>query len=83
MLIVKQYNDEINLLIKKMLSHYHLEHCDILFDDLIAKPEHTLKYINNCLGFALVLDDLKAVYNKPLYQKIRGKKVGGWHGVFI
>ena len=68
------YNSQIKQLIKDEIEKSQLLCCDVLFDDLIEKPEDTLVLINNALCMALGIDDLKVVYNKPLYQKARGVK---------
>jgi len=68
------YNAKIKLLIKHFVEKNQLSCCDLLFDDLIERPESTLKLINDALALELEVDDLKAVYNKPLYKKARGFK---------
>ncbi len=70
----RAYAGQIEKLSKKHLNKYKLPCCDILYDDLIIKPKQTLEKINRCLNSSLGLDDLKKVYNKPLYQKPRGIK---------
>lgn len=69
-----QYNRHIEELIKQFIEKHHLQSCNVLFDDLIERPDSTLLKINQLLGSDLNVDSLKAVYNKPLYQKPRGIK---------
>ncbi len=66
------YNAEIKRLIKQFVEKHQLSCCDVLFDELIESPESTLALINRSLDITLELTDLKAVYNKPLYEKARG-----------
>lgn len=68
----KQYNFQIEQLIKKFIANHELKSCDVLFDHLVEQPRNTLLLINQFLGSSLTMDDLLAVYNKPLYKKVRG-----------
>ncbi|MDP2902546.1 MAG: hypothetical protein Q8N96_05505 [Methylovulum sp.] len=70
----KHYNDAINRLIRQFVADHQLPCCELLFDDLIERPEATLDSVNAFLGCMLTLDDLQGVYNKPLYMKTRGLK---------
>jgi len=68
----RQYNAQIEAVIKLFVEKHDLECCNLLFDDLIEKPRDTLEVINKSLGLTLALDDLKNVYNKPLNKKAHG-----------
>ena len=68
----ENYNLKISKAIDNYIVQYGLESKKIVFDALIKRPENILKRINTAIGSSLKLDDLKAVYNKPLYRKIRG-----------
>ena len=68
------YNSQIKTLIKHFVEKNQIPCCELLFDNLIERPESTLKLINDALALELEVDDLKAVYNKPLYKKARGFK---------
>ena len=70
----KQYNAEIEGAIKQLVFTHELRSCNVLFDDLIEQPEVTLTMINQSLSSSLNMDDLKAVYSKPLYKKPHGIK---------
>lgn len=70
----KNYNNQIKKLIKQLINNHNLSYCNVLFDDLIESPAATIDVMNSCIGCLLSVDDLKTVYNKPLYKKIRGMK---------
>ncbi len=70
----KKYNCQIEQLIKNFITNHDLNSCDVLFDELIEYPENTLLLINQFLGCSLTKVDLQSVYNKPLYQRVRGAK---------
>ena len=38
------------------------------YEDLIVHPQETITRLNDYLGTALTVEDLKRIYNKPLYQ---------------
>jgi len=70
----RDYNFQIETIIKQLRDNHELPCCEILFDDLVERPEQTLVTINDFLGCSLDMNDLLAVYNKPLYKKPHGKK---------
>jgi hypothetical protein len=47
-------------------------HLEIVYEDILMKPEDTLARINAFLGTGLGMDDLRRIYRKPLYRKQRG-----------
>lgn len=65
----KHYNQQIEKAIQQFCHKNNLHHCDVLFDDLIEKPATTIEIINGYLGSHLSVENLKTVYNKPLYKK--------------
>jgi len=70
----RQYNAQIETLVTSFIDKHKIKHCAALFDDLIEKPEKTLLNLNGSLEIDLKIDDLRAVYNKPLCKKARGSK---------
>lgn len=69
---VKNSNDYINNRITNFFYENKKEFIRINFDDLLLYPERTIETLNNFLQANLTLDDLKAVYDYPLYRKKRG-----------
>jgi len=68
------YNNKIKSIISSFLERYDLDGCEVLFDDLIQEPEKVLLKLNQFIGSSLSVEDLRAIYNKPLYKKARGVK---------
>jgi len=69
---IKTNTDYINHRIVNFLVENKKEFIRINFDDLLLHPEKTIDTINRFLSINLVLDDLKAVYDFPLYKRKRG-----------
>lgn len=67
----QRYCQQIESEIARFLDERGLKRHEILFDDLIVKPEATLERLNAYLGTALTVDDLRAVYNQPLHRAPR------------
>jgi len=70
----KLYNQQINTSIEAFLELNALPYLRLSFEDLVVRPEPTLGQLNRFLAVDLTLDDLRAVYNKPLYRKARGAR---------
>lgn len=68
------YNATIRTLIDSFVVQFKIDKCELVFDDLIKQPEKTIIKINQFLECSLDVDDLQAIYKKPLYQKTRGIK---------
>jgi len=68
----QRYTDQVNASIIDYLSENMAEFVKIGFEDLICRPELTIEELNQFLDTSLSVDDLKAVYHKPLYKKPRG-----------
>jgi len=67
----QRYCRQIETAIKQFLDERGLERHEILFDDLIVRPEATLERLNAFLGTQLTPADLQAVYNQPLHRAPR------------
>jgi hypothetical protein len=67
----KKYCQQIEASIARFLDERKLSRLELLFDDLIVRPEGTLEKINQYLGTRLTVSDLQAVYNQPLYRAPR------------
>ena len=68
----KRYNAVVNASIEAFLETNTLPYVHLSFEDLVQRPEEALDRLNAFLGVRLVLDDLCAVYNGPLYRSARG-----------
>jgi hypothetical protein len=67
----KRYCQQIESSIARFLDERGLSRLELLFDDLIVRPESTLEKINQHVGTRLTVSDLQAVYNQPLYRAPR------------
>lgn len=67
----QRYCQQIEAVIARFLDERQLPRHEILFDDLIVRPEATLERLNAYLGTNLVVADLEAVYNQPLHRAPR------------
>ena len=70
----KQYNFQVEKIIKNFITHYNLNCYDVFFDDLIQYPEVNLAKCNLFFEGDLTVENLQAIYNKPLYKKTHAKK---------
>jgi sulfotransferase family protein len=68
----RQYEGQINASIEAFLELNALPYTHVSFEQLLLVPEGTLDKLNNFLDLKLTLEDLKSVYNRPLYRKSRG-----------
>jgi len=68
----RQYEGQINACIEAFLELNALPYAHVSFEQLLLVPEPTLDQLNNFLDLKLTLEDLKSVYNRPLYRKSRG-----------
>src|SRR5262249_10556755 len=68
----RQYEAQINASIEAFLELNGLPYTRVSFEQLLLIPKPTLDRLNDSLDLKLTLEDLKSVYNGPLYQKPRG-----------
>jgi hypothetical protein len=50
---------------------YHLPYLHVTYEDLIQHPAEMIGRLNGHLGTSLTVEDLQAVYHKPLYKSPR------------
>jgi len=50
------------------LQSHDASYCEVRYEDLIVRPEKTIAKLNSFLDTSLSVEDLKSVYNKPLYK---------------
>ena len=67
----QRYCTQIEASIERFLEDRRLARHEVLFDDLIVRPEATLEGLNAFLGTRLTAEDLQAVYNQPLRRAPR------------
>jgi hypothetical protein len=67
----RRYCQQIEAVIAQFLDERGLERHEMLFDDLIVRPQATLESLNAFLGTKLEVADLQAVYNQPLHRAPR------------
>lgn len=68
----QRYTEQVNNSIVDFLSKNKADFIKVGFEDLICHPELAIAQLNRFLNTSLSVDDLKAVYHKPLYKKPRG-----------
>lgn len=68
----QRYTEQVNASIVDYLSENKADFVKVEFEDLICRPESAIEELNRFLDISLSVDDLRAVYRKPLYKKPRG-----------
>ncbi len=68
----KRYTEQVRASILEFLGRHGLPHLELTFEGLVMHPERTVQALNDFLGTGLTMDDVRAVYNKPLYKRPRG-----------
>lgn len=68
------YNKGITDSLKEFLRLHQIEYVELEFEDLLLRPEVTIGELNKYLGISLTMEDVKKVYNGPLYRKSKGFK---------
>jgi len=67
----KQYEQAVRRSIRTFLEEHRLPYLHISYENLIQRPREAINTLNRFLETNLTVDDLKAVYNKPLYRSPR------------
>ena len=70
----KRYNREVNTSIEAFLALNRLPFTKLSFEDIVEHPEATIEQLNAFLGTSLRMEDLLAVYTKPLGKRARGPR---------
>jgi hypothetical protein len=70
----KAYNREVNASIEAFLALDDLPYTKVSFEDIVERPEATLDKLNAFLSMNLRMEDLQAVYTKPLRKRARGTR---------
>lgn len=70
----QKYNSGITKSLEHFLSHQQSNFLSYEFENLLLNPEETLSELNEFLDISLSMEDLRSVYNGPLYQKTRNWK---------
>ena len=68
----KAYNRAVNASIEAFLEIGDLPYTKLSFEDIVERPEATLEQLNRFLSMNLRMEDLQAVYTKPLRKRARG-----------
>jgi hypothetical protein len=69
---LKSYLNNIRSSIRNFLLEQRLECLEIVFEDLLLRPEHSIGRLNEFLNSGLTISDLRYVYRGRLYSKPRG-----------
>src|SRR5262249_53170081 len=51
---------------------YRLSHLDMVYEDLLVRPEETIQHLSTFLETDISMEHLRRIYKGPLYQKQRG-----------
>jgi hypothetical protein len=68
----RQHEEQVNASIEAFLELNGLPYTRLSFEQLLQVPEPTLDQLNKFLDLSLTIEDLKSMYNRPLYRKSRG-----------
>lgn len=71
----KQYEQAVKDSIIGFLDSNKLPYLHVTYEELITRPEETISQMNTYLEANLKVEDLKAVYHKPLYKTPRSSAV--------
>jgi len=80
---MKRYEQSIRDSLLAFLNGNALPYLHITFENLIVRPEETIRQLNAHLGTELSINDLAAIYNKPLHKAPRGSAVDFVKAVLI
>jgi hypothetical protein len=69
---LKSYLDRIRATVRNFLVEQGAEHIELVYEDLLLRPEQTIDTLNRFIGASLEIADLQAVYRGRLYRKSRG-----------
>ena len=76
MSFTRQYNKAVTDSFKRYLQQQGKGYSEFKFEDLQLQPERTIERLNAQLGIELTMEDVRRVYNKPLYKK--SKRLKDW-----
>lgn len=68
----KRYSQQVMGSIQSFLVSHSVAHLHLLFEALVYHPDASIALLNRYLDVHLTVDDLAAVYNKPLRQRVYG-----------
>jgi hypothetical protein len=79
----KNYEESIKDSIVAFLKSNGLPYLHVTYEKLIAQPDETIRELSNYLEADLTVNDLKAVYHKPLYRIPRTSTANSVKAVLI
>jgi len=68
---LKGYEQSIQRTFISFLNENRLPYLHLTYEGLIVQPKETIQRLNAFLGTSLTVDDLAAIYHKPLYRAPR------------
>lgn len=69
---IRRYHGQIEASLREFLASRQAPFLHVVFDDLIAQPEESLRSLNGFLGTSLARADLAAIYTEPLGRRSHG-----------
>jgi hypothetical protein len=79
----KRYEQSIRDALTGFLKSKHLPYLHITFENLVVRPEETIRALNAHIGTELNVEDLAAIYTKHLYKAPRSSSVDFIKAVMI
>ena len=79
----KRYEQSIRDSLTDFLKSNELPYLHLTFDNLVVRPEKTIRELNAHLGTELSVADLAAIYTKPLYRAPRSSAIDYIKAVLI
>ena len=71
----RNYEQSIQASVLRFFQENSLLYLRVRYEDLIVRPAETIRGLNDFLSTSLTVEDLKAVYHKPLYKSPKSSLV--------
>jgi hypothetical protein len=80
---LKRYEHSIKDSLITFLDGTKKRYLRLTYEELIVRPEKVIRELNDYLGTALTVEDLKAIYHQPLYKTPRSSPIDYAKAVLI
>jgi hypothetical protein len=80
---LKGYEQSVQRTFLAFLEENKLPHLHLTYEGLIVQPKEAIQQLNDFLGLTLTVDDLAAIYHKPLYKVPRSSAIDFAKAVLI
>jgi len=79
----KRYEENIKTSALQFLTENRLPYLSVSYEELIERPVETIRRLNEYLETALIIQDLKTVYHKPLFRNPRNSLLKHMKAILI